>query len=65
MDAFKNYTQLELWNMLPISVEQRERIIEDFIKTDQYDKIPEERMKCDDMKDKDQPVNDTSKEKVI
>jgi len=38
---YKEYTQEDFWNMLPISKEQREAIIEDFIETDKYDKVDE------------------------
>lgn len=39
---FKNYSQLDYFNMLPISDKQKLQIIEDFIKTDLYDKIEKE-----------------------
>lgn len=33
----------EVWDMLPLSTGQRDLIINDFIKTDKYDKIKEEK----------------------
>jgi hypothetical protein len=37
----KEYTQQELWDMLPLSEEQRVSIIEDFIEENLYDKVDE------------------------
>lgn len=37
----KEYTQQELWEMLPLSEEQRVSIIKDFIEENLYDKIDE------------------------
>lgn len=34
-------TNEEVWDKLPLSKEQREAIIKDFIETNQYDKIEE------------------------
>lgn len=37
----KEYTQQELWEMLPLSEEQRVSIIKDFIEENLYDKVDE------------------------
>lgn len=36
-------TNEEVWNKLPLSKEQREAIVKDFIEAGQYDKIEEEK----------------------
>lgn len=49
MDQFKEYSQADYFNMLPLSDESKLQIINDFIKTGEYDKICEKKMKCEDM----------------
>lgn len=36
-----NYSQQQLWDMLPLNEEQREKIIKDFIEPEKYDKVDE------------------------
>ena len=74
MESFNSYTHQEIWDMLPLGKDQRGRIIEDFVITGKYDKIPEDKMKGDDMKVKfsevvkvidDEHINDIKKEKIV
>ena len=39
MNSFKQYTQQDFWDMLPIGESQRKAIIKDFIETNEYDKM--------------------------
>jgi hypothetical protein len=49
MNKYKDYSQADYLNILPLSDESKLKIINDFIKTGQYDKICEKKMKCEDM----------------
>ena len=49
MNQFEEYSQANYFNMLPLSDESKLKIMNDFIKTGQYDKICEKKMKCEDM----------------
>jgi len=64
MNSFESYSQQQIWDMLPLSVEQRKLIIKDFIEKDLYDKIPEKRVKFEDMKTKEELEEDDKKEKL-
>lgn len=50
--SMNEFSQQQYFDMLPLSKEQRENIIKDFIETDQYDKVEE----------KDNPWLDANKE---
>lgn len=54
MNSFTTYTQQEIWDLLPLSEDQRKIIIRDFIETDKYDKIPKKKMTFEDMKTKEE-----------
>lgn len=69
MFAFMNnteYTQHEMWDMLPLNEEQRKKIIEDFIKPGKYDKIDEivEKQLEEENKREEEYIN-SQKEKVV
>jgi hypothetical protein len=64
MNSFESYSQQQIWDMLPLSVEQRKLIIKDFIEKDLYDKIPEKRVKFEDMKTKEELEEEDKKEKL-
>jgi len=64
MNSFESYSQQQIWEMLPLSVEQRKLIIKDFIEKDLYDKIPEKRVKFEDMKTKEELEEEDKKEKL-
>jgi hypothetical protein len=49
MNQFEEYSQAKYFNMLPLSDESKLKIINDFIKTGEYDKICEKKMKAEDM----------------
>jgi len=49
MQSFKDFSQKEIWDMLPLSTKQRQNIIDDFIKPGHYDKICEKKMTAEDM----------------
>ena len=58
-----NYTQQQLWDMLPLNEEQRKKIIKDFIEPEKYDKIDEivkKQLEEEELKEK-----DYMKEKII
>lgn len=35
----QSYSQQQLWEMLPLNEDQRQKIIKDFIETEKYDKL--------------------------
>jgi len=56
---FKNFSQTDFWNMLPLSKEQREQIYKDFILTGKYDKIDDKKEdKPDDNKNNNETTDD-------
>ena len=60
---FKQYSQADYFNMLPLSDAQKLEIIHDFIDTGKYDKIAESKMNSEDMiikKEKDDSKDDQS-----
>lgn len=62
----KEYSQQDLWDMLPLSQEQRQRIIDDFIKPEKYDKIDEiVKKQLEEEEKKEQEFINSQKEKVI